>query len=1043
MLKPVVLNVNFPQIERDRLKKWYAEGIVQKYLHRNDDSKKRFSFLDGPITANNPMGVHHAWGRTYKDLWQRFWNMRGYKERFQNGFDCQGLWVEVEVEKELGIHNKKDIENLVPGDKKASIAKFVQLCKDRVIKFSTIQTEQTKRLGNFMDWENSYFTMSDENNYMIWHFLKTCHEKGWIYKGKDSVPWCPRCETAISQHEMLTEDYKELTHETVFVKFKIQNSQLKFKTKDAYLLVWTTTPWSVPADVAVGVNITFTYGIWRNKQTDEVIIFIDKDENDIVPTRMLKKKELPIAEYIFAHVDAQFEKVGEISGKELLGMQYVAPFDTLPLVQKAEAEYPKTFHTVIDASDVVVSTEGTGLLHVAPGCGKEDFDLGKKYQLSTISSIDDTATYVDGLGEFSGKNAKKHPELIIDYLKSIDDGKYLLKTLHYTHRYPACWRCKSELVWKVADEWYIAMDTKEKGGEKTLREQMVATAKMIEWHPSFGLERELDWLKNMHDWMISKKNRYWGLALPIYSCQHCGQFTVIGSKEELERQAVEGWGAFSGHSPHKPFIDEVKIQCNNCKETISRIDDVGNVWLDAGIVPFSTLIDPETKKLSYTTDKKYWEQWFPADFITESFPGQFKNWFYSLIAMSTVLEKRNSFKRILGYASMLAEDGRPMHKSWGNSIEFNEGADKIGVDVMRWMFATTDPEQNLLFGYKKADETRRRFHLMLWNIYNFFVTYATIDGWKPPSSRHSGEERSSDSRIDSGHLSANALPSRSDAASSGEHRQVQAGARMINSNVLDSWILSRLHETITICTESLEKYNIQKAALEIEGFVHDLSLWYVRRSRERIGPSADDGEDKNACYQTLYLVLIKLSALLAPFIPFISDEIYTNLTGEESVHLAEWPRKGERKKGKGESLIEEMKVVRKIVEVALSQRKAAQKKVRQPLSLLTITEKTELSESLLQLIKDEVNVKEIKQKKGTFAVNLDTETMTPELQAEGEARDIVRRIQDERKKLGTKLDDKVDVTLETWPEKFEEYIKKNALVRNLQKGTFQITKIHE
>src|SRR5258708_1549605 len=452
MLKPVSPKVDFPALERELLKKWYDQGIVQKYLHRNDSSKKKFSFLDGPITANNPMGVHHAWGRIYKDLWQRFYTMQGYKERFQNGFDCQGLWVEVEVEKELGVKNKKDIENLVAGDKKASIAKFVELCKQRVHKFSAIQTEQTKRLGNLMDWEHSYYTMSDENNYMIWHFLKVCYEKGWIYKGRDSVPWCPRCETAISQHEMLTEDYKELTHETVFVKLPLVSSNFE----NTSLLIWTTTPWTVPANVAVGVNTKFTYGIWENEQTKERIIFIDKDKNNQTPKRHHKGKELDVHEYLFHTVESTWKKIKDIPGKELVGLPYTAPFDHLPLVQKAKAEHPKTFHTVVDGSEIVMAEEGTGLLHVEPGAGKEDFDLGKKEHLSIISPIKDDASYVEGMDEYSGKNAKKHPELIIDYLKSHENGKFLLKTLQYTHRYPACWRCKTELVWRVTDEWYIS-----------------------------------------------------------------------------------------------------------------------------------------------------------------------------------------------------------------------------------------------------------------------------------------------------------------------------------------------------------------------------------------------------------------------------------------------------------------------------------------------------------------------------------------------------------------------------------------------------------
>ena len=983
MFKSVTPQVDFPSLERGFLEKWEKEKLVEKYLKRNENSTKLYSFLDGPITANNPMGVHHAWGRTYKDLWQRFWNMRGYKQRFQNGFDCQGLWVEVEVEKELGIRNKKDIENLVEGNKKESIAKFVELCKQRVIKFSTIQTEQSKRLAQFMDWDNSYYTMSDENNYMIWHFLKTCFEKNWIYKGKDSVPWCPRCETAISQHEMLTEDYKELTHETIFLKLKVLSKGFD----NTFLLVWTTTPWTIPANVAVGVNTKFTYKIWQNSKGEKIII-IGKDENGIVPIRTLKSKEVPVSDYILNETGESWKEVREIKGKDLVGVKYQAPFDDLPIVQKAKQENPKTFHTVVDGSEIVVSLEGTGLLHVAPGAGKEDFDLGKKENLPVISTIADDASYLDGMGNFSGQNAKKHPEIIIDYLRSFENGEYLLKTMHYTHRYPACWRCKTELVWKVTYEWYIAMDIKEDNG-KTLREQMVDVAKKIQWHPEFGLERELDWLSNMHDWLISKKNRYWGLALPIFECKKCGAFEVIGSKEELEKRAVLGWKEFEGRSPHKPYIDEVKIKCGKCSETVSRVDDVGNVWLDAGIVPFSTYIDPKTKKLSYTTDKKYWQDWFPAQFITESFPGQFKNWFYSMIAMSTVLEKKNPFELVLGYASMLGEDARPMHKSWGNSIEFNEGADKIGVDVMRWMFSVHNPEQNLLFGYHRADETRRRFHLMLWNIYNFFVTYALVDEWK-----------------------------------SGKALKVNP------EHILDKWILSRFNNTLNTVTKSLEEYSAQKGASEIESFVNDLSLWYVRRSRDRIGPSAEDKKDKDACYSTLYFVLVNLSKILAVFIPFISEEIYTNLTGEESVHLSDWPKADT--KLIDEKLEQEIVLGRQIVEAAHALRKQAEVKVRIPIKEMKYSGPKEISEDVLKIVRDEINTYNLSFDKKTdiYTVNAKTSDDNLDLQF-GLARDIVRKIQEERKKLGTKTNGKVTVSIPYWPIEHEEYIKKKALVSKI------------
>ena len=951
--KPISASQDFPKLEKELLNRWYSGTIVKKYLKKNNNSKEKFSFLDGPITANNPMGVHHAWGRTYKDFWQRFWNMRGKKQRFQNGFDEQGLWVEVEVEKELGLKSKKDIENLVQGDKFASLEKFINLCKERVNKFSAIQTEQSKRLGYFMDWDRSYHTSSDENNYAIWNFLKVVSDKGWLYKGHDSVPWCPRCGTAISQHEILTEDYKELNHESVFFKLPIR------ERKDEYLLVWTTTPWTIPSNIAVAVNVKEDYIAYN--MDGEKLWFMKKRLRDLESQGILKGDK---------------SKPEILKGKDLIGWEYDAPFDDIPLVKKTLGNY---IHRVIDGEDVVTEEEGTGLLHVATGAGEEDFKLGLKEKLPVISSIEEDASYVKDMGEFAGKNAKWHPEIIIEYLRKREGGRFLLTTQMYKHRYPTCWRCKTELVWRVVDEWYIAMDKKDKSG-KTYREQMMGVAKKINWMPSWGLERELDWLKNMHDWLISKE-RYWGLALPIWECKKCHSIDVIGGKEELKKKAVEGFDKFDGNSPHRPWIDQVKIKCAHCGEITRRITDVGNVWLDAGIVPFSTMP----------------ENWFPADFITESFPGQFKNWFYSLIAMSTALKNENSFKRVLGFASVRDENGEEMHKSKGNSIEFNEAADKIGVDVMRWMYLKQDPETNLNFGYHVADEVRRFFHLRLWNVYSFFVTYANLNNFVP-----------------------------------------REGLDLPLENVLDKWIVSRLNQSIKNVTTFIEKYQADKAVEDIENFIiNDLSNWYVRRSRDRVALYAED-EDKKACLITLWFVLTEYSKLLVPFIPFISEEIYTNLTGEDSVHLADWPEyKEELIDG---NLNREISQARAVVEIAHAQRKEMGIKVRQPLSLLSVKSPIVLSNEVKKLIADEVNVEEVKNIKGEVDVKLETR-ITDLLKQKGEVRDIIRKIQEERKKIGTNLDQEVDVSLPNWSKEFEKDIKKKALVRNLSKGDFKVVKL--
>lgn len=924
---------DFVQMEKDLLDYWHKFGIVEKYLAKNKNSKQKFSFLDGPITANNPMGVHHAWGRTYKDIFQRYHNMLGEAGRFQNGFDEQGLWVEVEVEKELGFKNKKDIE-------KFGIDKFVNLCKERVKKFSQIQTEQSKRLGCFMDWDNSYHTSSDENNYAIWNFLKVCNEKGYLYKGRDSVPWCPRCGTAISQHEILTEEYKEITHKAVYVKFRVKGLKSE-SVKDASLFVWTTTPWTLPSNVAIAVNPDFTYAVWENIKSKEKVIFLRT--NTIEGTTRDLRKEL------FGESLEQWQCVKDIKGIDLVGLEYVGNFDDLPALKGVT-------HKVVAAKDLVNSEEGTGLVHIAPGAGEEDFKLAKEEKLPVIESIDESATYIDGFGDLSGQNAKHNPDLVIDKLTQ---KGVLFKVEDYKHRYPTCWRCKTELVWRVVDEWYIAMDRKDSADKKgrTLRQEMVDVAKKINWIPRFGLDRELDWLKNMHDWLISKK-RYWGLALPVWECTKCGNFDVIGGFDELKEKAVFGWGEFVGNSPHRPWIDNVKIKCSKCDAVSSRIKDVGNPWLDAGIVSFSTMP----------------QDWFPADFITESFPGQFKNWFYSLIAMSAVLKNTNSFKTVLGFASLLDEKGEEMHKSKGNAIEFNEAADKIGVDVMRWMYTTQNPVSNLLFGYHKADEVRRRFYLILWNVYSYFVTYANERDWKL---KRKGSE-----------------------------------------HVLDKWILSRFNSLITSVSASLDKYDSSKAALAAEDFVvNDLSTWYIRRSRDRASEALP----------TLLLILVDLSKLLAPFTPFIAEAMFRNLTEEESVHLSAFPVAND--KLIDPDLEAMMLQVRQIAEGAHAKRKEAAIKVRQPLSSLEYPGEP-LPKPLELVLAEEINVKSVTNAK---SLRLNTK-LTPELEEEGKAREIIRQIQVARKEANCNIAEIVTVKLPIWPKEFEEEIKRQTLASKLEKA---------
>ena len=945
---------NFPEEEKKILKFWEDNKIFEKLKEKNKKGKP-WSFLDGPITANNPMGAHHAWGRTYKDLLQRYYAMKGFNERYQNGFDCQGLWVEVEVEKELGFKNKKDIEAY-------GIDKFIEKCKERVIKYSTIQTEQSKRLGQWMDWDNSYYTMSDENNYAIWHFLKKCWELGYLYKGRDSVPWCPRCGTAISQHEILTEEYKEITHESIYFRLPITGS------KGEYLLVWTTTPWTLPANIAVAVDKKLDYSLVEDESGFKN--WLAKD----------------LVEKIFGN-NAKVLKT--VKGKDLVGLKYTFAFDDLPKVKKALNL--TGFHTVIATDEQIMPIniiEGTGLVHTAVSAGSEDFRLGKKLGLPLIEVIDEEANYLEGFGEFSLKSAKKDPKIILDYLasrKPFDTAQgvaspFVFKIENYKHRYPTCWRCKTELVWRVVDEWYISMDK--------LRKPLEEITKKINWIPEFGKERELDWLKNMHDWLISKK-RYWGLSLPIFECKECKNFEVIGSKEELEKRAIEGWDKFEGHTPHRPWIDEVKIKCKKCKALVSRIKDVGNPWLDAGIVPYSTI--------NYFSDKKYWEKWFPVEVVAESFPGQFKNWFYSILVMSAVLEKEPPVNTIFGYASVVDEKGEEMHKSKGNAIWFDEAVEKVGADPMRWLYMKANPAENMRFGYNLIEEAKRKL-LVLSNIYSFFEIYVKKEDFP---------------------------------------EKIEINSR----NILDKWVVSRLNHLISITSFTIEKYEITKVASLIEDFfINDLSLWYTRRSRKRFhsGAELSDNLDRKEAIATLYFVLLETAKLLAPIMPFFAEKMYQNLRQDnmpQSVHLCDFPKAGEMV---DLELEEKMDEVRSIVTLALAERSLRAIKVRQPLASLKVKNnksKIKNNDELLGLIKDEVNVEEIVfDDKIENEVELDL-NITQDLREKGSIREIIRSVQDMRKEAKLKPQDEILIYFDGSEEIVELLNKNKASILQEVKAT--------
>jgi isoleucyl-tRNA synthetase len=923
--------VDFPAQERAILEFWERTKAFEQLLTKNR-GKPRWSFLDGPITANNPMGVHHAWGRTYKDAYQRYFAMTGRELRYQNGFDCQGLWVEVEVEKELGLKSKRDIENLVPGNSFASIDHFVNLCKQRVDKFARIQTDQSIRLGYWMQWDrgddwkkppderNSYFTMSEENNYTIWAFLKKCNERGLVYRAYDSMPWCPRCAVGLSQMEM-HEGYQLVAHRSVFVRFPLRNRG------NENLLVWTTTPWTLSSNVAAAVNPKLTYlkvlhrdqvyylakGAFTTHRLEEE--FKQKQWVEGVP-------KLKTLEQIFKEKGG-YEVLGELSGAEMVGWTYDGPFDELP-AQNHPAGYPpeiaevvlkqhwaparsaRESHRVI-AWEEVGEKEGTGIVHIAPGCGKEDFVLGKAEGLVPIAPLDEYGLFLPGFGELEGKSAvdSTTTDWILDNLQR---KGLLLAFERYPHSYPHCWRCKTELLFRLVDEWYINM---------SWREEIMKICAAIRWIPDYGLQRELDWLRNMGDWMISKK-RFWGLALPIWVCSQCNAFEVIGGREELRERAVTGWDQFAGHSPHRPWIDQVKIRCAKCGGEASRIPDVGNPWLDAGIVPYSTL--------GYNRDRKYWEQWFPADFITESLPGQFRNWFYALLAMSTMMTDRAPFKVLLGHALVRDEKGEEMHKSLGNAIPFEDAAEKMSADLMRWMFSRQNPVNNINFGYGPANELRNKFTMKLWNTYAFFCNYARLDGFDP-------------------NAPAVAVQQRPD---------------------IDRWILSDLQLLIQVARREFERFNIMAFCLQAEAFVEDrLSNWYVRRNRRRFWKS-ERTADKQAAYQTLYTVLTTLTQLFAPIMPFLTEAMFQNLAAgsdgaRASVHLADFPEVDN-------ALIDaelsaDMDALLRLVSLGSAARNQVKMKVRQPLAEMKVQPRDvrdrRAVERFADQICEELNIKKV------------------------------------------------------------------------------------
>ena len=851
----------FVELEHNVMDFWEKEQCFEKLREKNK-GHKMFRFLDGPITANNPMGIHHAWGRSTKDVFLRYHAMRGYDCRYQNGFDSQGLWVEVEVEKQNGFETKKDIENY-------GMDKFTQDCKDRVKHFSGIITEQSKRLGQWMDWENSYYTNTDQNIEGIWHFLKKCDENGWIQREYKPMPWCPRCGTSLSEHEM-TGSYKMMTHNSVFFKLPVPELGVK-------MLVWTTTPWTLSSNVALAVNPDIEYVKVKVKSDD-------------MPLVMAKNAISYLG-------DDKEEVLDSFMGDKLVGYTFETCFPDLPAQAGVE-------HKIVPWEDVAEG-EGTGVVHIAPGCGIEDFELGERLGLAKVMPIDDTGIYLDGFGFMTGKDSHTIADEVFAALEA--DNK-LYKVEPHEHSYPVCWRCKSEVVFRLVPAWYIRTEE--------LKPRLKKAAASVKWEPASNGKRMQDWLDNMGDWNISRK-RYYGMPLPFYPCE-CGHVTVVGSKEELISLAVDKEKAQALPELHRPWVDDVTIRCPHCGKEVKRVSEIGDVWLDAGIVPFSTT--------GYFTDKEAWKKNFPAEWVTEMHE-QVRLWFYSLLFMSVVLEDCTPYERVLTNSAVVAEDGTKFSKT-GFMIKFDEAAEKIGADTVRYLYAGAPNTTDVRFGYNLGDEARRKL-LSFWNIYTFFQTYAKID--KPSFEGYTPDK-----------------------------------SKMTPT---DLWLTVRTNEFLKSATQLYDDYKVYLLVKEFEVFVDDISNWYIRTNRRRFWKT-DDAEDKQLAYWVLFHALNTATQVMAPIIPFMTEHIWQELTRKVmpsaplSVHLSDWPTPLEGFENDG--IIEQTAFVRETIATALRLRNEQQLKVRQPLANMHIccdADHKAMFEPYAQNILSELNVKTLQYSK--------------------------------------------------------------------------------
>lgn len=925
-IKPLEVQYTPSIIEEEIIGYWKENQTFEKSVSQRD-TKNTFRFYDGPPFVTGKPHYGHLLGSIIKDVIPRYQTMKGKHVDRVWGWDCHGLPIENKVEKLLGVNSKKEIETL-------GIDKFVSACKTYVHDVSSEWQWYIDKVGRWVDMEHSYRTM--DKNYMesvIWVF-KQLYEKNNVYKGKRVSLFCPRCESPISNFEIAMDNsYRDVTDPSVFLKFRV-------KGENQFLLAWTTTPWTLPSNFALAVSVDDTY----------VLV-----EQDNVQYILAKAR---VAETLGSD---GLRIIKEFKGSELVGKEY-EPLYTYYDSTKADYKvYP---------ADFVSMEDGTGIVHIAPGFGEDDTELGKKYGLSMGESVDDTGTMDPKVTVAQGKYFKAADKLVLEDL--VNRG-LVLKSTKITHSYPHCHRCGTALLYKSQIAWYINI--------QDIKNKLIETNKDINWVPGhFKDGRFKLGIESAPDWCISR-SRYWGTPLPIWECE-CGERIVPGSIAEIENLSGQ-----KVKDLHRPDIDEIYLNCPKCGKKAKRVPEVLDVWIESASMPYAQVHYP------FENVDKFNDS-FPADFITE-YTGQLRAWFYVTHVVSNLLMDSKAFKNVVVSGVIMGTDGHKMSKSLGNFPDPKDSLQKFGGDSLRLylMGSSIALGQDIIVSEEDWANELKTTLMLLWNSYKYFVSYASLENW---------EQKSEFAK---------------------------------EPGVLDRWILTRLDETVLMMDKYLSVYQIPKSVAMLKSFISDLSTWYIRRSRDRVGPSAPDQADKEAAYITMATVFSVLFKAAAPIIPFISEYLYRHLTGEESVHLEDWPTV-KNDKVIDKELLSQMVKVRRICEMGNGERKNLGLPIKQALASITIkgdfsTLKEE--KELLQLIKEELNVEEVFFAEGKEGVSYDV-VITADLKDKGLAREIIRSIQEARKLANCRLDEKIEIELPSWPVKYEDDIKRKALVSKITKG---------